>query len=205
MTATANNSGFVPDFLFQGTRDETAFCCVPTALTLYRGLGVQRILEYNSKLVKDASALLVGMWDTEVLAPPSLQGAFMASIRLPLPFTVGSNDDVGRQGEKRGDTLDNNLNALLLTPLSHNVMRDLLLRHFSIEYVKLFNFGKSVWVRISCQIYNQIEDYQKLGVAVSTLVKNGTFCSELKRLAKNLEQQYTNLSQVSMGDGRWDH
>ena len=140
VTATASNAGFVPDFLFQGTRDETAFCCVPTALQLYGGLGPERIRGYNRLLVDAASSLLSVKWGTEILAPPSLRGAFMAAIRVPLPFETGVN------GQSAAD-----LDGLLLSPICHDLLQELLQREHRIEYVKLFNFGKRVWVRISCQ------------------------------------------------------
>ena len=166
----SNKQRHCADFLFQGTRDETAFCCVPTALKLYRGLGAERIRAYNSDLVVRASELLAKMWNTEILAPPSLRGAFMAAIQIPFPFS-GAN-----QSAKSGRDDQEELDVLLLTPLSHNLLREMLQRQFKIEYIKLFNFGKRVWVRISCQIYNQIEDYQTLGQVVCRIVggKNST-------------------------------
>mgnify|MGYP003329248601 CR=1 FL=1 len=97
------------------------------------------------------------------------------------------------------------MDALMLTPICHDLLREKLQREFQIEYVKLFNFGKRVWIRISCQIYNQIEDYQRLGHAVGRVVSSDTFYVELKRRALIEEQQEVDqqLSQVSQGDGRW--
>lgn len=210
VTATASNAGFVPDFLFQGTRDETAFCCVPTALKLYRELGAERIRAYNGDLVARASALLAKMWDTEILAPPSLRGAFMAAIRVPFPFSAKAQAGTAEAAAAAvamavagGPEDHEELGALLRTPLSHNLLREMLQRQFQIEYVKLFNFGKRVWVRISCQIYNQIEDYQRLGHAVGRIVGSDPFYSELKKRARIESADRPQLSQVSQGDGRW--
>ena len=85
----------------------------------------------------------------------------------------------------------------------HNLLREVLQRQFKIEYIKLFNFGKRVWVRISCQIYNQIEDYQKLGQVVRSVVSGEEFYSELKKRAEVGSADQPQLSQVSQGDGRW--
>ena len=170
---------------------------MPTALKLYRELGAERIRAHNSDLVSRASKLLVKMWNTEILAPPSLQGAFMAAIRIPFPLS-------GTVQAVKSDRDDHDeLDALLLTPLSHNLMREMLQQQFNIEYVKLFNYGKRVWVRISCQIYNQLEDYQKLGQVVLRILSGKEFYSELKGRAQVEIADQPQLSQVSQGDGRW--
>ena len=54
-TISSSDSGFVSDFTSQGTRDETAFVCVPTALKLVRGLGAERIRAYCRDLVGRAA------------------------------------------------------------------------------------------------------------------------------------------------------
>ena len=56
---------------------------------------------------------------------------------------------------------------------------EMLQRQFKIEY----SCSGSVWVRISCQIYNQIEDYQTLGQVVCRIVGSEEFYSELKKRA----------------------
>ena len=238
VTATANNAGFVQDYLFQGTRDETAFCCVPTALTLYRGLGVERIYKHNYELVRQASAHLVNVWNSEILAPLSLRGAFMAAIRVPLPFGQAlcsnggnggnggneSNDGVSSIGGYGGDgSRSSNSNSsnqeqaqeqirqkdnatidqLMLGKIGHEVLHDLLEKEYNIEYVKLFNFGKRVWVRIACQIYNEMEDYERLGQAVIDVITEGKY---IKELLERASQKITNEREEEDGDDvdNWD-
>ena len=65
----------------------------------------------------------------------------MAAIQIPFPFS-GAN-----QSAKSGRDDQEELDVLLLTPLSHTLLREMLQRQFKIEYIKLFNFGKRVWVR----------------------------------------------------------
>ena len=160
-----------------GTRDETAFCCVPTALTLYRGLGVERVRQYNTSLVDAASKHLAQVWNSEILAPPSLRGAYMSAIRVPLPFD--SADSAGTSAHP--------INSYMLSPIGHEVLHDLLQSNYCIEYVKLFNFGKRVWVRIACQIYNQLEDYIRLGDAVLHVINQGCYMQELLKRMKNFQ------------------
>lgn len=215
VTATASNAGFVPDFLFQGTRDETAFCCVPTALTLYRGLGVDRIYEHNSRLVEVASQNLATAWNSEILAPPSLRGAFMAAVRLPLPF--GNSMSSGNSGEIANNTYglsaasaaaavessSATVDRWMLSPLGHEVLHDLLQSDYQIEYVKLFNFGKRVWVRIACQIYNEIEDYVRLGEAVLAVIRGGTYMKELRERAGRKKDNEEELQDSENWDGNF--
>ena len=142
-------------------------------MTLYRGLGVERIRQHNSSLVEAASTHLANVWSSEILAPPTLRGAFMAAVRLPLPF-----NQMNEQSKL--------INSYMLSPIGHEVLHDLLQSNYCIEYVKLFNFGKRVWVRISCQIYNQMDDYVRLGNAVYNIITQGHYMKELLKRASTI-------------------
>ena len=37
-------------------------------------------------------------------------------------------------------------------------------------YVKIFTFGKRVWFRGSCQLYNDIQDFKHVAEAISNLI-----------------------------------
>ena len=74
----------------------------------------------------------------------------------------------------------------MLSPIGHEVLHDLLQSNYCIEFVKLFNFGKRVWVRISCQIYNQMDDYVRLGNAVYNIITQGHYMKELLKRASTI-------------------
>ena len=97
----------------------------------------------------------------------------------------------------------------MLSPVGHEVLHDLLQCNYCIEYVKLFNFGKRVWVRIACQIYNQLEDFVRLGEAVLNVIRQGTYMTEvLKRMAekqtKEEDEDASDQGEDAMAAGNWD-
>ena len=70
-------------------------------------------------------------------------------------------------------------------------MQELLQNEHRIEYVKLFNFGKRVWVRIACQIYNELDDYARLADAVLAILseQGQRFVAQLVEHAKNADAE----------------
>ena len=176
------DADFVKNFLRQGTRDETAFVCAGVAVNFYQHIGFQRLQKRNSEMVIRMALRLAEMWGTEVLAPaeskslpahPELsidsykfiltnpifpggyQGCFMACVRLPIK----------------------NLNCAGLTDdrtcKECEGLRDYLLHRYKIEASMIYHFVNKLWVRISCHVYNEEEDYIKLGKAVLDIVKHG--------------------------------
>ena len=79
----------------------------------------------------------------------------MACIRLPITDLncTGLNDD--------------------RTCKECNMLRDLLLHRYNIEASMIYHFVHKLWIRISCHVYNEEEDYLKLGRAILDIVKNG--------------------------------
>ena len=62
-------------------------------------------------------------------------------------------------------------------------LRDYLLHRYKIEASMIYHFVNKLWVRISCHVYNEEEDYIKLGKAVLDIV-NMEFPSNLQRKGK---------------------
>jgi isopenicillin-N epimerase len=96
-------------------------------------------MEHNRALAAEAASLLADAWRAPLGGPESMRGA-MASLGLPVehPATIETARAIRRR----------------------------LWDHHRIE-VPIFPFGGRLWLRISAQIYNAIEDYQRLARALA--------------------------------------
>jgi isopenicillin-N epimerase len=130
--------GLATEFDWVGTRDLTAWLSIPAAIAFYDAMGGGRIRAYNHALALEAAALIAGRWGTTVGGPPAMTGS-MATIRLPGEWPAT------RKAAER--------------------IHDRLWEQHRIE-VPVIPFAGALWVRISAQIYNSIEDYARLADAV---------------------------------------
>lgn len=133
------DQGFTDEFDLAGTRDASAHLAAPAALAFIESFGLQRILDYNHALVWKGSHLLAERWGTTFDTPESMVGT-MASV--PLPASLGSTREDGAR------------------------VRDWLLFENNIEV------GINVWrgqlrVRVAAQIYNDLDDFERLAAAVA--------------------------------------
>jgi isopenicillin-N epimerase len=132
------NQGFTAEFDWVGTRDPSAWLSVGAALDFYAAMGDGAIRGYMHGLACEAAGMIAATLGTEVGAPPAMLGA-MASIALP-PMAPASLAGALR-------------------------VHDALWDEHRIE-VPVMAFGERLWVRISAQIYNGIEDYRTLASAL---------------------------------------
>ncbi len=139
--------GFRAEFDWTGTRDHSPWLAVTAAIDFMERLGAGRVRARNHALAVDAAALLAGAWGGAPTAPPSLVGA-MAT--LAIPAGVGGDVATTREG-------------------AHALRRRLFNSH-RIE-VPFMAFGGRMWLRISAQIYNQLDDYQRLASALADLAR----------------------------------
>jgi isopenicillin-N epimerase len=126
--------GFRAEFEWTGTRDVTAALAAPAALEFHARLGGVELMARNQALARDAAALLVCQWGTELTGPVESFAA-MATVRLPL---------AGMQDEKHAGAL----------------MRELSERHRIAAAVVLL--AGALWIRIGAQAYNEPRDYERL-------------------------------------------
>ncbi len=131
--------GLANEFDWTGTRDPTAWLAVPAALEFYRSMGGGELRDRNHDLVVTAARLLAERWGTEAGAPAEMFGA-MAVVRLP--------------GRHPG------------TVAAAQAIHDGLWQKYHIE-VPVMTIGPALWVRISAQIYNDLEDYARLAAALA--------------------------------------
>ncbi len=131
--------GFTAEFDCVGTRDPSAWLSVTAALDFYRAMGDASIRSHNRSLAWQAATLLAGTWRTEIGTAPGLTGA-MATVRVP-----------GRR---------------TATPSTALALHEQLWDQHRIE-VPVQALAGALWVRISAQIYNGMDDYVRLARALS--------------------------------------
>jgi isopenicillin-N epimerase len=135
---------FPSNFAWTGTRDPSSWLAVPTAFDFMDRLGESSVRWHNQCLLRDAITVLADMWKVPVTTPGTLTAAMTlvpAPDGLPYPATD--------QGRARLEADLHNKHYIVVNPaFAHN--------------------GR-IWLRITAQIYNAIEDYQKLGKAVLAL------------------------------------
>jgi isopenicillin-N epimerase len=138
-------SGFLAEFDWTGTRDPGAWLAVNTALDFVDTIGADVLRDRNHALMREAATLIIRQWATQAGAPLSLFGA-MATIAVPT--------DRGR------------FKAAPATLEAAAAVHDYLWQDRRIE-IPVPVFAGRLWVRISAQIYNRIDDYQRLADALS--------------------------------------
>jgi isopenicillin-N epimerase len=126
--------GYLAEFDWTGTRDPAPALAVTAALEFIEGLGVEAMRAHNHALACEAAQLLSQTWQQPVGGPPALLGS-MATIGLPLA-------DPATQEQASA------INARLLD--EHRIE------------VPVFPFAGRLWLRISAQIYNTLDDYKRL-------------------------------------------
>lgn len=133
--------GYQAEFDWTGTRDASAQFAVPEALAFLDRLGAADIMEHNRDLALRAATILAAAWNTRIGADRDHTGS-MAMIELPIAGPVS------REGalETRATLLER-----------HGVQ------------VPINAIDNRYWARISAQIYNEIEDYERLATAVESM------------------------------------
>jgi isopenicillin-N epimerase len=139
------DKGFKVEFDMIGTKDPSAHLSAPAAIALMREWGLEAIQGYNHRLAWAGAQRLAERWGTAFDVPESMVGT-MATV--PLPEPAGS------------------------TPAEALALRDALLFEDRIE-VQMHDFRGRVWARISAQIYNDMEDIDRLGEAVARRLAAG--------------------------------
>jgi isopenicillin-N epimerase len=130
--------GLSTEFDWPGTRDPTPHLAAPAALAMLAELGFERVVEWNHRLAWEGAQALAQRWGTNFAVPESMVGP-MATV--PLPPSLGSTAEDAAS------------------------LRDQLLFEDSIEVHVHARLGR-LWVRIACQVYNEMADLDRLGEAI---------------------------------------
>jgi isopenicillin-N epimerase len=138
------DQGLAAEFGWQGTRDVTPWLTVPAAIEWMGRLGWERVRAHNHALAMWAHSLLTAKFGIEPATPAdgSLLGS-MAAMILP--------ESLRKQFE------------------SAQAMRDHLYFDHRIE-VPVFEWNGRWLLRISCQVYNRVQDYERLASVVRRLM-----------------------------------
>jgi isopenicillin-N epimerase len=132
------DQGMAAEFDMPGTRDPSPYLAAPAALDFMRELGVAAVREHNHDLAWRGARRLAELWDVPFAVPESMIGTMAA---VPLPEALGSMRDEAE------------------------LLRDALLFADGIE-VHMHAWRGRLWARISCQVYNDLADVERLGAAV---------------------------------------
>jgi isopenicillin-N epimerase len=134
-------TGYLNEFDWIGTRDPSAWLAVTDAIAFHRRLGSAALMARNHALAVDAATMLAARWGTVTGAPPSMLGA-TATIRVPEAVTARFDD------------------------AQH--LHDRLVDAHGIE-LPAYDADGHYWLRISAQVYNEAEEYDRLAEAVEGL------------------------------------
>ncbi|MBV9812015.1 MAG: aminotransferase class V-fold PLP-dependent enzyme, partial [Acetobacteraceae bacterium] len=135
--------GFLAEFDWTGTRDPSAALAVPDALEFLETLGGAALRERNRALAREGTSLIARRLNTDVGAPPELAGS-MGVVRLPIAGPATPE----RALQLRERLLDARTDA----PVSA--------------------VGDGLWMRISAQAYNELDDYERLGDVVARVLRD---------------------------------
>ena len=141
--------GYQSRFLWDGCRDYAAALSVPAVLDYWQRRGVENVqMELRLKL-KAAVELLVTEWHDghigdATLVSLDLHSPMMALVRLPMTVQAA--------------------NGITSTSDDAKIVQDYLFDHFIEVPVKCIN--GTLYVRISCHVYNELPEYAKLAQVV---------------------------------------
>ena len=135
------DQGFTAEFDLPGTRDPTPHLAAPSAIAMMRELGVDAVQVYNHSLAWTGAHRLAQGWGTQFETPEPLVGA-MANVEMPEP--------TGRTADHAA------------------LVRDRMLFEHGIE-VHVSAYRDRLHARISAQIYNTLDDVERLADAVLQL------------------------------------
>ncbi|VDI67180.1 Hypothetical predicted protein [Mytilus galloprovincialis] len=138
--------------------DYSPFLALHTVIDFWDSVGPSKIRQYMYGLCKKACNLLLKKWETSLAAPEEMFGC-MALVEIP--------PDVYRNTNK-------------IEYSNAESLQNQLYHQFNIE-VPIKCVDGVLYVRISCHIYNDLSDYDKLGEAVLR-IKNGQSDSKIQKL-----------------------
>jgi len=134
------DQGFTTEFDAPGTRDPSNHLAAPAAIAYMRSFGLEAVQQYNHHLAWSAALRLASAWQTPFHVPESMIGT-MATVMLPASL-----------GTTRADAA---------------AIRDRLLDDDRIE-APVHAYRERLWVRVSAQIYNDLDDIERLAETILT-------------------------------------
>ena len=147
ISASYSPSGqnFQQEFAWTGTKDYSAYIGIIASVLFRQQLTDEAVMQYNNGLCAQAATMLVGQWGTDLPIPLNMSASLL-NVRIPC----------------------NTVDAACYTWRINDLV-NLLLDKYKM-YVVIFEISDVAsvarYVRISCQIYNQLVDYNALSQAI---------------------------------------
>jgi len=142
--------GFLAEFDYIGTRDYSTMIGQRYALELRNKVGDHRWRSYNNDLCDDAAAYLSGHWDSAEIANEEFSSLVMVG---PLPY-------------KKNDTvLDWNVELMYKALVSRGI--------WTVLVSGLDPYPDNRYFRVSCQVYNVLDDYKFLAKQFDEVIDSG--------------------------------
>jgi isopenicillin-N epimerase len=129
--------GFTAEFDWPGTRDFSPWLAVGAGLRFLERLGADAVRRYCRELAATAAEKIGRAWDQPTAGPPTMHASMMA-IRLP--------DALQQPGATRETA---------------RRLQSELMQRYQIA-VAIAAIDGALWARISAQVYNSAEDYDRL-------------------------------------------
>lgn len=147
----SDQSAFVTNFGFVGTRDNSMYYVIKDAIDWRKRVcgGEDRILAYLWKLNKDGAKLVAEALGTEVLdnSKGTMTNCAMACVALPL--WIGSRGDAAGSAVPAQDG-----------DRAFNWMMEQMMSEYNTFLPLFVQKGQRYWVRLSAQIYLDLKDYE---------------------------------------------
>jgi isopenicillin-N epimerase len=136
--------GFPHSFEWTGTRDPSAWLSIPAAFAFMDRFGEADVRNHNHRLLREGMTLLADDWHVHIDTPDSMIGSMTL---VPLP------DELPYSADERGRVR----------------LQKRLWDEFGIEVNPSFSYNNKIWLRLSAQIYNSLDDYEELSRAILAL------------------------------------
>jgi selenocysteine lyase/cysteine desulfurase len=156
------NSQFVNNFGFVGTKDNAPYLCVKDSIAWRRDVlgGEEKIMEYLWDLSKKGIQYVADVLGTEILenSKCTLTNCAMANVALPIWIGEKSQGATEDHGVVSGEDHDKAFQWMARTLVDDYK-----------TFMALFVMGNRYWVRISAQVYLDMEDYKIAGKILKRL------------------------------------
>jgi isopenicillin-N epimerase len=157
------------EFVWAGTRDHSAYLAVPAAISFLEQIGLDAFRARTHWLAQYARRKLAEMTGLEPIVPddPAWYGS-MAHVPLP-PQIAGTLRVPPTQNGTRSvpTTARADDGCPVYNPLQHTIWREL-----AIE-VPIVEFGGTRYIRVSCHLYNNTEQIDRLVRGLGELLAKG--------------------------------
>lgn len=156
------------EFVWAGTRDNSAYLAVPAAIEFLDSVGLDAFRRRTHWLAQYARRKLVEQFALDPIVPddPAWYGS-MAHVPLPSPRGPFAPRAESHRAERDEDIIPSDEGCPVSNPLQHTIWREL-----GIE-VPIVEFAGTRYIRVSCHLYNNTEQIDRLVSGLSKLLAAG--------------------------------